>query len=112
MCAECGCTPAEHAANRTEIVVGADLKPEPGGMNLLEQDGTKIVIANVAGDLYAFDATCTHQGCSLADGELEDKVVVCPCHHGEYDIETGEVLAGPPPAAIRTYKVRLSEPVA
>ena len=33
--------------------------------------GTRMVaVANVDGDLQAFDDTCTHQGCSLSEGDL------------------------------------------
>jgi nitrite reductase/ring-hydroxylating ferredoxin subunit len=58
--------------------------------------------------LYAFDDTCTHRGCSLADGDLYSGVVTCPCHGGEFDVTTGEVIGGPPPGPVATYAVRES----
>ena len=64
-----------------------------------------IAVARIGDDLYAFDDTCTHAACSLADGELEGATVVCPCHMGQYDLKTGEVLDGPPPDPINVYPV-------
>jgi len=51
-----------------------------------------IAVAWIGGELYAFDDTCTHAACSLADGELEGATVVCPCHMGQYGLKSGEVL--------------------
>jgi 3-phenylpropionate/trans-cinnamate dioxygenase ferredoxin subunit len=65
-----------------------------------------IAVARVDGELYAFDDTCTHAACSLADGELEGTTVVCPCHMGQFDLKTGEVLDGPPPDPINVYPVQ------
>lgn len=70
--------------------------------------GRLVALARVDGILYAFDDTCTHRGCSLADGELDGGVVTCPCHGGEFDVTTGEVLGGPPPEPVVTYPVRES----
>ena len=64
-----------------------------------------IAVARIGGELYAFDDTCTHAACSLAEGELEGVTVVCPCHMGQYDLKTGEVLDGPPPDPIKVYPV-------
>jgi nitrite reductase/ring-hydroxylating ferredoxin subunit len=41
--------------------------------------GNRIAIARVGDNFYAFGDTCTHQGCSLADGELEGTIVTCAC---------------------------------
>jgi nitrite reductase/ring-hydroxylating ferredoxin subunit len=71
------------------------------------QVGSKVIaVARVNGELHAFDDTCTHAACSLADGELEDATVVCPCHMGQFDLKTGEVLDGPPPDPINVYPVQ------
>ena len=42
----------------------------PGGLVVADVRGTRIAIANVGGTYYAFDDTCTHQQCSLAEGDL------------------------------------------
>ena len=69
--------------------------------------GTRIAIANVAGTFYAFGDTCTHQGCSLAEGDLEATIVTCPCHGSQFDVTTGEVVRGPAGEPVESYPVRL-----
>ncbi len=64
-----------------------------------------VAVANVGGDLQAFDDTCTHHGCSLSEGELDGTVVECPCHGGRFDVITGEVLAGPPTDPVDVFEV-------
>ena len=61
-----------------------------------EVSGTRIAIASVGDAFYAFGDTCTHRGCSLAEGDLEATIVTCPCHGSQFDVTTGEVLRGPP----------------
>ena len=78
-----------------------------GGMAVFDINGTPVAVANVGGTFHAFDDTCTHAECSLADGELEGTTVTCPCHLGEFDVRTGEVLAPPPSSPVRTYRVRI-----
>ena len=46
-----------------------------GGLVVADVRGTKIDIANVGGTYYAFDDRCTHQQCSLADGDLAGNTV-------------------------------------
>jgi nitrite reductase/ring-hydroxylating ferredoxin subunit len=70
-------------------------------------DGQLISIAVVGDQYYAFDDTCTHEQCSLADGDLSGTTIICACHDGEYDITTGEVLDGPPPEPILIYPVKV-----
>jgi menaquinol-cytochrome c reductase iron-sulfur subunit len=56
-------------------------------------------------DFTAFSVNCTHLGCPvrwLSGAQL----FMCPCHGGVY-YATGEVAAGPPPAPLPTYPVRV-----
>jgi 3-phenylpropionate/trans-cinnamate dioxygenase ferredoxin component len=80
-----------------------------GGRELAAFDasGTRIAIANVAGAFYAFGDTCTHQGCSLAEGDLEATIVTCPCHGSQFDVTTGDVVRGPAGEPVRSYPARL-----
>jgi thiosulfate dehydrogenase [quinone] large subunit len=61
-----------------------------------------ILIRDSGGGLKAFSAVCTHAGCTVT---YEGGVIVCPCHGGEYSAETGEVIAGPPPAPLAPKQV-------
>ena len=61
-----------------------------------------IVIRDSNGGIRAFSAVCTHAGCTVG---YESGTIVCPCHGGEYSAETGEVIAGPPPAPLEPRRV-------
>ena len=79
----------------------------PGGMAAVDVGGSRITIANVGGAYYAFDDTCTHEQCSLAEGDLAGTTVVCMCHGAEFDVRTGKVLAPPAPSPVKVYPVRV-----
>lgn len=88
------------------IVAGAD-ELEAGEMRAFDVRGVKIAVANVSGAFHAFDDTCTHAGCSLAGGDLEETTVICPCHGSEFDVRSGEVLRGPAREPVATYETRV-----
>ena len=75
-------------------------------MQAFDVRGAKIAVANIAGTFYAFGDTCTHRGCSLAEGDLEETTVTCPCHGSEFDVRSGAVLRGPASEPVETYEVR------
>jgi len=72
-------------------------------------NGNRIAIAKVGDAFYAFGDTCTHQGCSLAQGELNGTTVTCARHGSEFDVTTGEVLQGPAREPVRSYPIRLED---
>jgi nitrite reductase/ring-hydroxylating ferredoxin subunit len=69
--------------------------------------GDRVAIATVGDAFYAFGDTCTHLGCSLADGNLEGTTVTCPCPGSQFDVTTGEVVRGPARQSVPSYPVRL-----
>lgn len=78
-----------------------------GSMKQVQVQGATILLANVDGDFFAMGDICTHEHCELSSGILDGSSVYCPCHGGQYDVTTGEVLAPPPPAPEPTYKVKV-----
>ena len=72
-----------------------------------EVSGARIAIARAAGSVYAFGDTCTHLGCSLAEGSLGGTIVTCPCHGSQFDVTTGDVVRGPAREPVGSYPVRL-----
>ncbi len=48
----------------------------------------------------ALFATCTHLGCTVGYSKEQDKIV-CACHGGVYDPNTGKNVAGPPPLPLK-----------
>jgi len=79
-----------------------------GSMHVFDVAGTKVSVARVNGILYAFDDTCTHRGCSLAEGDLDGTTVTCPCHGSQFDVTSGAVLRGPAqkPVSSRLVEVK------
>jgi nitrite reductase (NADH) small subunit len=58
------------------------------------------------GAVRALAAVCPHRGGPLADGLLDEQVVVCPLHGFTYDLETGiETSNGGP--AVCAYTVSI-----
>lgn len=87
-------------------VIKTNAVPE-GGLVCIEVQGRPIAVANVGGRFYAFADTCTHEECSLAEGDLGDATVTCICHGAEFDVRTGEVLAPPAIEPIKVYRTRV-----
>lgn len=84
------------------LIAAADV-PVGGSASATAPDGSKLLVAQPeAGQFVAFDATCTHMGCTVApDGEQ----LRCPCHGSVYDAFTGEVESGPAPAPLSEVPV-------
>jgi nitrite reductase/ring-hydroxylating ferredoxin subunit len=76
-----------------------------GTMHVFDVAGTKVSVANANGHFYAFDDTCTHLGCSLGKGKLEDTTVTCPCHGSQFDVTSGAVRHGPAQRPVRSRRV-------
>jgi nitrite reductase/ring-hydroxylating ferredoxin subunit len=70
--------------------------------------GTKVAVANADGQLYAFDDTCTHRGCSLATGRLDGTTLTCSCHGSQFDITSGAVIRGPATRPVRSRSVQVA----
>jgi Rieske Fe-S protein len=43
----------------------------------------------------AYQNACTHLKCPVFWNK-EESELLCPCHHGKFDVKTGSPLAGPP----------------
>jgi nitrite reductase/ring-hydroxylating ferredoxin subunit len=69
--------------------VGGAKDVKEGHMRVFDVAGTDVNVANANGHLYAFDDSCTHMGCSLADGRLTGTVVTCACHGSQFDVTSG-----------------------
>lgn len=54
-----------------------------------------IVVRTGADRFVAYSQKCTHLSCAVTPQVAQSRLV-CPCHHGYFDLATGNVLAGPP----------------
>ena len=58
-------------------------------------DGEMVAVFRLRdGSLRAVQALCPHRGGPLADGQIDNKVLVCPMHLNAFDIRTGCSLTG------------------
>lgn len=59
---------------------------------LFESEDSSLALFNVAGQLYAIDDSCPHQGASLCGGRLEGRVIQCCAHGLRFDLASGYLL--------------------
>ena len=88
------------------VKMGAAGELAEGEMNSFTAGLRQVAIGNVEGDLQAWDDVCTHQQCSLAEGELDGSIVECPCHGSQFDVMTGEAIQGPATEPVDVFQVR------
>ena len=90
-----------------EVRVCGTRELEPDSHMQVQVPGVGVLaVYYVAGSFYVTADSCTHMQASLGDeGMLEGHVIQCTWHNGKFDIRTGEVLAPPCPASLRTYPV-------
>jgi cytochrome P450/nitrite reductase/ring-hydroxylating ferredoxin subunit len=80
---------------------------EPAGtLRRVEVAGTPVCVGRTADGWVAFHDECTHEECSLSDGELDGPVIVCPCHSSAFDLRTGDVLNPPALDPLPIYEAR------
>ena len=82
--------------NQCELVMGKIIackttELESGNIKKITVDGKEIVMANVDGNYFACDDTCTHSGASLSEGNLENSTITCGWHGAQFSCETGKM---------------------
>jgi 3-phenylpropionate/trans-cinnamate dioxygenase ferredoxin subunit len=78
-----------------------------GRPEIFEVEDRHIAIYRLDDGFYAIDDICTHDGGPLAEGEIEDDVVICPRHGARFSIRTGAALSLPAITPVDTYPVRV-----
>ncbi|MDP9341146.1 MAG: non-heme iron oxygenase ferredoxin subunit [Actinomycetota bacterium] len=89
------------------VTVGSAQDVPTGEVRAFQVGSVPVAVANVDGTFYAFDDTCTHRQCSLAEGDLDGTTITCACHGSEFDVTTGEVLNGPAAEPVASYPVQV-----
>ena len=56
----------------------------------------------------AYQNACTHLRCPVF-WVKEQGEMVCPCHHGKFDVETGAPVAGPPRCPLPEIQVKVEK---
>ena len=87
------------------IKVASNDELKPNQMKLIHVGNRRIVLARTEKSYVAFDDRCTHKGGSLAGGSMICETVQCPWHGSQFDVNSGEVKAGPAKKKINSYIV-------
>jgi chlorite dismutase len=86
----------------------ADLPP--GSATKVYVGSQQVALFNVDGRLYAINNRCSHARGPLCEGVVHETgqgpAVICPWHHADFSLATGEALEGPVRAGVRAYAVR------
>ena len=80
-----------------------------GQMIAREIADVHIALYNVDGSIFATDNVCTHAYALLTDGWLDDAIVECPLHGGQFNVCTGKAICTPAEVDLKTYPVRIVE---
>lgn len=66
-----------------------------------------MIVRTGENEVKAMSTVCTHLGCAVY-WEKDREEFYCPCHAGRFD-KDGNVIAGPPPSPLETYKVEIKD---
>lgn len=83
----------------------------PGERKVVEVEGVRIAVFNVAGEFHAVEDVCSHDGGDLAGGRVEGDSVVCPRHGARFSLHSGAVLAPPAYEALAVFPLRVIDGV-
>jgi Rieske Fe-S protein len=78
----------------------------PVGGGTIFQTPNVVVTQPTSGQFKAFDATCTHQRCTVAS--VRNRAIVCPCHGSQFSITDGSVLKGPATQPLESRAITVS----
>jgi Rieske Fe-S protein len=79
--------------------------PVGGAVSAQTADGKPVIVSQPSkGEIVAFSAICTHQGCTVAPAA---SIIRCPCHGSTYDLATGANTGGPAPKPLAEVAVKV-----
>lgn len=67
-----------------------------------------LLIKLAAREIVAFAQKCTHLACPVIP-DIGNSEFHCPCHHGVFDLRTGQPQAGPPRAELPAVQVKIAD---
>ncbi len=94
------------AANWVRVAAVSDVGE--GSVIGVETMGLNLAIYHLAGgEICVTDNVCTHAFALLSEGWLEDNIIECPLHAGQFDVRTGKGLGAPIEADLKVFPVKL-----
>jgi cytochrome b6-f complex iron-sulfur subunit len=87
-----------------------DLSDLPAGQRtVVYYQRLPVEVTRTENGVHARSLACTHMGCTVRWDEGQ-QLYLCPCHAGRFDAD-GEVVSGPPPTALPSIPVSVSDSV-
>jgi nitrite reductase/ring-hydroxylating ferredoxin subunit len=82
-----------------------------GKPKVVDLDGTPVMLYRSDGTVHAILDRCSHRGCSLADGKVDDGTgtVTCPCHGSQFRLADGSIVHGPATAPQPAFAARVND---
>ena len=80
----------------------------PGGVHYFQYptaEDPAILLHLPDGQFVAYSGKCTHLSCAVYHDQ-ESGNLLCPCHEGVFDPQTGSPLAGPPQRSLPKIELR------
>ncbi|MEX6505903.1 FAD-dependent oxidoreductase [Jiella sp. M17.18] len=77
------------------------------GVTEVEVAETKILLARDGGRVFATGAVCPHKGAPLKNGTRLGNRIICPWHHANFDLETGDHLEPPGQGCLSRFPVSI-----
>jgi 3-phenylpropionate/trans-cinnamate dioxygenase ferredoxin subunit len=106
-------------------VIGTVEEVRSEGCRVVEVNGRPVGVISVGESFFAIHDRCPHMGPSMCGGTLSgtfvpagphdlvygmhDRVIRCPWHGWEFDLETGRSLLEPDRYGLRTYRVTVQD---
>ncbi len=92
----------------TEVRIAAVDDAPTGSATKFSFNGKAAVLLHMPAGYRAFGVVCTHLGC-IAQWKSDENDIVCPCHLGRYDPNTGAVISGPPPSPLPAINIQVRD---
>ncbi|GAA3606755.1 Rieske (2Fe-2S) protein [Microlunatus ginsengisoli] len=88
----------------TAVRLGDAGQVPPGEGRAFEVAGEQVAVFHLrSGGFRAVSAVCPHKGGPIADGQIDNAVVLCPLHLNAFSLDTGCSTTFDVP--LRTYRV-------
>lgn len=82
---------------------------DEGEYRTVYKGNTDVAVFNVAGEYYAIEDVCTHDGGVLTGGEVDGEEVECPRHQARFNIKSGEALTPPAFEGVETFETKVED---
>jgi nitrite reductase/ring-hydroxylating ferredoxin subunit len=95
------------AVHRVVVARAEDIAP--GTMQMVQVDGTNILVVNLDGRFHAVQGVCSHEYFELDKGFLTGDSITCALHLSRFDLESGEALDPPAELPLAVYQVAVED---